>query len=151
MLILSIGESNHRFSVQTFSDRSIGHALVAWQSGILQSQGARFCIQILLTEESNRRLSVQLPLRPQHRPCACRIAIGHPAKPGYPFLYAILPIGESSHGFSVQTPSDYSIGHTLIVWQSGILQSQGARFYMVFFQPGNLIADSAFRSPLTAV
>ena len=56
---LPIGESNRRFSVQTPSDRSIGHALVAWQSGILQSQGARFCIQILPTEEANRRLSVQ--------------------------------------------------------------------------------------------
>ena len=38
-------ESNRRLSVQTPSDRSIGHALVAWQSGILQSQCARFCIQ----------------------------------------------------------------------------------------------------------
>ena len=37
------------------------HALVAWQSGALQSQGARFCIQVLLTEESNRRTSVQTP------------------------------------------------------------------------------------------
>ena len=32
------------FSVQTPSNRSIGHALVAWQAGTLQSQGACFCI-----------------------------------------------------------------------------------------------------------
>ena len=33
------------------------------------------------------------PFRPQHRPCACRMAIGHPAKSGCPFLYAILLTG----------------------------------------------------------
>ena len=54
-------ESNRRFSVQTPSDHSIGHALVAWQSGILQSQGARFCIHPLPTGESNRRFSIQTP------------------------------------------------------------------------------------------
>jgi len=54
-------ESNRRLSVQTPSDRSIGHALAAWQSGILQGQGAHFCMLILLTEESNRRLSIQPP------------------------------------------------------------------------------------------
>ena len=42
---LSTKEPNHRLSVHPSSDRSIGHALVAWQSGILQSQGVRFCIQ----------------------------------------------------------------------------------------------------------
>ena len=51
-------EANRRFSVQPPSDRSIGYALVAWQSGILQSQGARFLYAILPTEESNRRFSV---------------------------------------------------------------------------------------------
>ena len=45
MLSFRPGESNRWLSVHTPSDRSIGHALVAWQSGILQSQGARFCIQ----------------------------------------------------------------------------------------------------------
>ena len=54
-------ESNRRFSIQPPSERSIGPALIAWQSGVLQSQGARFCIQVLLTEESNRRTSVQTP------------------------------------------------------------------------------------------
>ena len=47
-------EANRRLSVQTSSDRSIGHALIAWQSGTLQSRGARFCMLILTTEESNR-------------------------------------------------------------------------------------------------
>ena len=42
--ILPTGESNRRFSVQTPSGRSIGPALIAWQSGILQSRSARFCM-----------------------------------------------------------------------------------------------------------
>ena len=58
---LPIGESNRRFSVQTPSDCSIGHALVAWQSGILQSQGARFCIHLLPTKKPNHRFSIQPP------------------------------------------------------------------------------------------
>ena len=89
MLILLIGESNHRFSVQTFLDRSIGHALVAWQSGILQSRGARFC---MLPFRSGSLIadSASIPLRLQHRPCACRIAIGYPAKSGCPFLYLVV-------------------------------------------------------------
>ena len=59
--ILLTEESNRRFSVQTSSDRSINHALAAWQSGILQSQGARFCIRPLPTEEPYHRFSVQIP------------------------------------------------------------------------------------------
>ena len=54
-------ESNRRFSVQTPSDRSIGHALVAWQSGILQSRGARFCMLSFRPGESNHWLSVHIP------------------------------------------------------------------------------------------
>ena len=61
MLSFRPGESNRWLSVQTFLDRSIDHALVAWQSGILQSQGARFCMLPLPTKEANRRFSVQLP------------------------------------------------------------------------------------------
>ena len=70
------------------------------------------------------------------------MAIGHLAKPGYPFLYTILPIRESNRWLSVQTllteesnrrlsvqtPSDRSIDHALVAWQSGILQSRGAHF-----------------------
>ena len=150
MLIFPTGKSNCRFSVQTPSDHSIGHALVAWQSGILQNWGARFCMlsfrpgesncrfsfqplsdrsigmrlshsnrasckvgvpvfvsRPLSTEEPYRRSIVQTlptgrvqslaqrpdPLRPQHRPCAHRMAIGHPAKSGCLFLYGILPTG----------------------------------------------------------
>ena len=70
------------------------------------------------------------------------MAIGHLAKPGYPFLYTILPIRESNRWLSVQTllteesnrrlsvqtPSDRSIDPALAAWQSGILQSQDTRF-----------------------
>ena len=61
MLILPTEEPNRRFSVQIPSDRSIGHALVAWQSGILQSRDTRFCIRPLPTGESNRRFSAYPP------------------------------------------------------------------------------------------
>ena len=58
------------------------------------------------------------------------MAIGHPAKSGCLILYAILLIGESNHRFSiqtlpteesngmfsVQTPSDRSIGHPFVAW-----------------------------------
>ena len=54
-------ESNRWLSVQPPSGRSIGPALIAWQSSILQSRGARFCILILPTRESNRRLSFHSP------------------------------------------------------------------------------------------
>ena len=89
--------------------------------------------------------SASSPLQPQHRPSACRMANGHPAKSGCPFLYAILPIGESNRRFSVWTPSDRSIGHALVAWQTGILQSQGARFCMLSIRSGSLIAGSASR------
>ena len=142
--LLPIGESNRRFSVQTPSVRSIGHALAAWQTGILQSRGAYFCM-LSFQSESLIAGSASSPLQPQHRPSACRIAIGHPAKSGCLILYAILPIGESNHRFSVQTPSVRSIGHALIAWQSGILQSQSACFCMLSFRSGSLIACSAYR------
>ena len=71
------------------------------------------------------------------------MANGHPAKSGCPFLYATLPIGESNRRFSVQTPSNRSIGHVLVAWQSGILQSQDARFFMLSLRSGSLIAGSA--------
>ena len=125
--ILPIRESNRRLSVRTPSDCSIGHALAAWQAGILQSKGSRFCMLLLPTEGSYRRSIIQTlptgrvqslaqrpaPLRPQYRPCACRIAIGHPAKSECPFLYAILPTEEANRRLSVQPPSGRSIGHAL--------------------------------------
>ena len=36
--------------------------------------------------------------------------------------------GESNRRLSVQTLSDRSIGYALVAWQSGTLQSRGARF-----------------------
>ena len=96
-------ESNRRFSVWAPSNYSIGHTLAAWQSGILQSQGARFYILSFRSESLIAGLAFS-PLRPQHKPCACRMVIGHPAKSVCPFLYAILLIGESNRRFSVQTP-----------------------------------------------
>ena len=121
------GESNRRLSVRTPSDCSIGHALAAWQAGILQSKGSRFCMLLLPTKGSYRRSIIQTlptgrvqslaqrpaPLRPQYRPCACRIAIGHPAKSECPILYAILPTEEANRRLSVQPPSGRSIGHAL--------------------------------------
>ena len=61
---LPIGESNRMFSVQTPSDRSIDYALIAWQSGTLQSQGARFCIQSF-SQKGFHSLSVRviIPLK----------------------------------------------------------------------------------------
>ena len=56
------------------------------------------------------------------------MTIGHPAKSVCPLLYAILSAEESNRRFSVYTLSDRSIGHTLVAWQSGILQNQCARF-----------------------
>ena len=112
--ILSTEESNRRFSVHTPSDCSIDHALVAWQSGILQNQSARFCIHPLLTGESNRRFSA-------YSPSDC--SIGHALvawqsgilqSPGARFLYAILPTEESNHRLSAYPPSDCSIGHALV-------------------------------------
>ena len=79
------------------------------------------------------------------------MAIGHPAKSGCPFLYPdpfrprkliadsvfrLLLTRESNRRFSIQTPSDHSIDHALIAWQSGILQNWGARFCMLSFRPG---------------
>ena len=145
------GEFNRWLSVQTPSDRSIDHTLVAWQSGILQSQGARFCVQTLLTEESNRRFSAypssdcsighalaawQSGILQSRDACFCRL---------------ILPTRESNRGFSVQTPSDRSIDHALVAWQSGILQSQGAHFCMLSFRPRSLITGSVSSpSPIAA-
>ena len=139
--ILPIEESNRRFSVWASFVRSIGHALAAWQTGILQSQGARFCMlsfrsESLIAGSASRPFrsgnliagSASSPLQPQHRPYACRMANGHPAKSGYSILYAILSIGESNRRFSVQPPSNRSIGHALIAWQSGILQKSGCPF-----------------------
>ena len=59
------------------------------------------------------------------------MAIGHPAKLGCPFLYAILPTEEANRRFSVQPPSDRSIDHALIAWRSDTLQSRDARFCML--------------------
>jgi len=41
------------------------------------------------------------------------------------------------------------MGHALVAWQSGILQSQGARFGILSFRPENLIAGSASKPPQT--
>ena len=65
------------------------------------------------------------------------------------FNVQTLPIGESNRRSSVQTPSDRSIDHPLVGWQSGILQSQGARFCMLPFRPENLVMDLASRPSLT--
>ena len=97
---LPIGEPNHMFSVWAPFDRSIGHALIAWQTGILQSQSACFCM-LSFRSESLIACSASRPLQPQHRLCVCCMIIGHPANSGYPFLYAILPIRESNRRFSV--------------------------------------------------
>ena len=88
MLSFRPGESNRWLSVHTPSDRSIDHALAAWQTGILQSQGTCFCILILSIGRVQLLAQRPYPLRLQHRPCACRIAIGHPAKSRFLFLYA---------------------------------------------------------------
>ena len=114
VLTLPIGEFNRRFSVWAPSKRSIGHALAAWQSGILQSQGARFFMQSfrsgnLIACSASRPFrsgnliagSASSSLQPQYRLSACRMANGHPAKSGCLILYAILPIGESNRRFSV--------------------------------------------------
>ena len=69
-------------------------------------------------------------------PCTCYMTIGHPAKSEYSFLYAILPTEEPNRRFSIQTPSDRSIDHALVAWQSGILQSQGAHFCMLILLTG---------------
>ena len=59
--ILPTEEANRRFSIQPPSERSIDPALIAWQTGILQSRGAYFLYAILPTGESNRRFSAYPP------------------------------------------------------------------------------------------
>ena len=54
-------ESNRRSSVQTHSDRSIGHGACRMAIGYPAKSGCPLLYAILPTEEANRRLSVQTP------------------------------------------------------------------------------------------